>query len=244
MMRNIFRKKNRTHPFVSKDKMINFYKQFLPEHALVFDIGANTGNRIDIFLETGARVVAFEPQAACIEILTKKYGNKIDLEHTGLGATESLQEFYIADENTISTFSKEFILQTGATRFKRNRWEEKTLVPVTTFDRMIEKYGRPHFSKIDVEGFESEVLKGLTSKIPALSFEYCLPEMYRNLYSCLEHIHSLDANAVYNYSAGETFEMEPGGWKTYEEFLPFVKGKAFHKTLFGDIYIKCQDSHV
>jgi FkbM family methyltransferase len=235
MLINIFKRNKRED---KRKEIISFYSQFVPQGGLVFDIGANIGNRIEIFLELGANVVAVEPQAACIAILKKKFGNKISIEHTGLSSSEGVQEFHIADESTISTFSKEFILKTGADRFKRNKWKETITVPVTTFDRLIKKYGVPDFTKIDVEGFESEVLKGLTSGIPAFSFEYCVPEMAENLSSCLQRANTLDSSASYNYSVGETFQMKLNEWRSFSEFLPLVKEKSFHKTLFGDIYTK------
>lgn len=235
MLLNIFRKKKKE---VTHQEVLSFYKNFVPENGLVFDIGANIGNRIQLFLELEASVVAVEPQVNCIEILTKKFGDKIHIEHTGLSASEGVLEFHIADESTISTFSKEFISKTGADRFKRNNWNEPIVVPVTTIDRLIEKYGMPDFCKIDVEGFESEVLKGLSKKIPALSFEYCVPEMADNLYNCVAQLNTLDAEAVFNYSIGESFQMQLNEWLTYSDFLPLLKEKSFHKTLFGDIYFK------
>lgn len=35
----------------------------------------------------------------------------------------------------------------------------------------------PSFIKIDVEGYELEVMNGLNQKVPLLSFEYITPEL-------------------------------------------------------------------
>jgi hypothetical protein len=46
-----------------------FYQQFINAGDLVFDVGANEGNRVQVFLDLNANVVAVEPQPNCIEIL-------------------------------------------------------------------------------------------------------------------------------------------------------------------------------
>ena len=43
---------------------------------------------------------------------------------------------------------------------------------MTTLDALIARHGRPAFIKIDVEGYEAEVLDGLSRAVPALSFEF------------------------------------------------------------------------
>lgn len=235
MLNFLFRKKSDAN---QKPRMLSLYQKWVKPGSLVFDIGANVGNRIDIFLELGARVVAVEPQQECVRALREKFDTKINVENIGLSNAEGELDLHIADESTISSFSEEFIAKTGADRFKRNKWEKTIKVPVSTFDKLIEKYGPPDFSKIDVEGFELQVLEGLTQKVSALSFEYCVPEMSGKLYDCLERIHALDNSASYNYSIGESFELASGTWYSFPEFLYIIKEKPFQKTLFGDIYIQ------
>src|ERR1051325_7606598 len=51
------------------ERRFNFYKQLINPGDLVFDVGANLGNRTKAFLKLGAHVVAFEPQRMCADFL-------------------------------------------------------------------------------------------------------------------------------------------------------------------------------
>src|SRR6185312_7284300 len=54
--------------------MLRFYASFMREGDLVFDVGANVGNRTEIFLDLGANVVAIEPQPECVRRLHRHFG--------------------------------------------------------------------------------------------------------------------------------------------------------------------------
>jgi FkbM family methyltransferase len=215
---------------------LNFYKEYISSGDLCFDVGANIGNRTEIFLLLGAKVVAVEPQESCVAILKKKFGTKINLEKTGLGAEKGEMEMFIADESTISTLSAEFIEKTKDNKFKNNSWNSKVIIPITTLDNLVLKYGSPTFCKIDVEGFEPEVLKGLSSPIHKISFEYNVPELSKNVQFCLSHLNSLSKDYIYNYCIGESMKPALANWETYEEFKLTTSGSSFMSSDFGDIY--------
>ena len=85
---------------------------------------------------------------------------------------------------------------------------------------MIKKYGIPNFCKIDVEGYELEVLKGLSKPIKTLSFEYTIPEFIDKDVDCNEYLNSL-GKIVCNYSSADSMELAYSEWKNPEEFIPF-----------------------
>ncbi len=51
--------RRRLLPIKEPQFKINFYQQFFTKGDLVFDVGANDGNRTRPFLEIGANVIAF-----------------------------------------------------------------------------------------------------------------------------------------------------------------------------------------
>ena len=94
-----------------------------------------------------------------------------------------------------ATFSNKFKTQGP---FKNRNWDKKVKVPVTTLDELISEYGIPVFCKIDVEGYEVSVLKGLSVPIPYISFEYS-KNLLKEVESCLSHLNKL-GNARFNFS--------------------------------------------
>ena len=98
--------------------------------------------------------------------------------------------------------------------FARVRWDRSVEVEVTTLDDLIAVHGEPAFCKIDVEGFEVDVLAGLSRPLRALSFEY-LPPAHDAALEALGLVERLGATAggyVYNYSPIETMRFASDRW--------------------------------
>ena len=217
----------------------SFYTCFIKEGDWVFDVGANYGNRIKAFLQLNANVVAVEPQESCYKFLRLMFGKKIHLVTKGLGAKEETRKFFIADSSTVSTFSEEYIKAVkDSGRFGDNKWSKTAEIQMTTLDNLISQFGVPAFIKIDVEGFEKEVLSGLTQKIKALSFEYCVPEQQEQALDCIRILSVSNPQMKYNYSTGESMKFELESWLTADEMIPLVRSEKFVTTGFGDIYGK------
>ena len=228
---------NKLITLFKKGERKEFYGQFIKSDDLVFDVGANKGNRTVIFLDLGARVVAVEPQKECYEHLTKRFGNKIDLVKLGLGEAESTATMYVSGSTLISSFSKDHVDQMQEDRFKGAAWGKTIEVKMTTMDKLIEKYGVPAFCKVDVEGYEYDVLKGLSQPVGAMSLEYIVPENTQVLVNCLEHLNKL-GNIECNFSYGESMKFNLTKWKTGKEMIEYVQTKEFTDTSYGDIYVK------
>ena len=217
----------------------SFYSQFLGDNSLYFDIGANYGNRIEPICDKNIQIIAVEPQKECVKYLKSKYGNRITVLQNGLGDKIETKTMHISNANTLSSFSEEWIDATKKSgRFSKYKWDEKREIEMTTLDFLIETYGNPDFIKVDVEGFELEVLKGLTKPFNTISIEYTVPERLDALVDCLRYINGLSPNASFNYCVSEKMEFDLLKWVGFTEIEQIINSKAFQDTNFGDVYIR------
>lgn len=215
-----------------------FYAQFVKPGDLCFDVGANLGNRVSPLLALKARVVAVEPQEFCQKVLKWRFGKKIAVVPMGLGEAEEVREFYISDASYLSSFSKTWIDSVQKDRFKENKWSNVGKVRMTTLDKLIADYGMPAFIKIDVEGYELEVLSGLNAPVKMISFEYTTPEQTERAIACIERVRAVNPDIECNYSVGESMAFEMPAFIKVEEMLKLVNSRKFSDTGFGDIYLR------
>ena len=239
----VWRRLARVNPkyIYHKRKMSKFYSQFINTGDLCFDIGANLGNRTEVFLGLGASVVAVEPQESCMQQLHKRYkdNDRVVLIQKALGSSEGQGEMMLSNSHTLSSMSKgwiESVKHSG--RFPSCQWQERISVAITTLDKLIEKYGKPVFCKIDVEGFEYEVIRGLSSSFKFLSFEFT-PEFIDSAIKAVKYFSEL-GKVVFNLSLGETTTFVLPEWIGSDEVCPILlsyQGKPF----FGDVYCRFMD---
>lgn len=155
--------------------MDRLYAAFVGPGDLAFDIGSHVGDRAASFRRLGARVVAVEPQPALLATLRLLFGRDpgVVIEACALGAAPGEATLHLNLRNpTVSTLSPALISAApDSAAWREQRWTRVEQVHVATLDQLMARHGRPRFLKIDVEGLEDEVLKGLSAPVPALSFE-------------------------------------------------------------------------
>lgn len=221
-------------------QMIEFYAQFVHAGDLCFDIGANLGSRIEVFLALGATVVAVEPQDSCMEYLRVRFGNnpKVYLTHTGLDEKDGTRELLInSNDSPTASMSRERITTiTEARHLIAYTWDKTEVVRVTTLDSLIAQHGTPAFCKIDVEGFEYQVLKGLSKPIRAMSFEY-ISDFLQPALDCVDHLTKLGA-FEFNYSPGESMMLALPVWINDNEIQRILSAMSPESHTGGDIYAR------
>lgn len=175
------------------------YSKYLQPGDLVFDIGANVGAMTGLFLDMGLRVVAVEPQPDCADLIN----SEAVVVCAAAGAEAGVAMLYPSSTNFVTTLSMEYIAATN----HPVEWLEPFEVPVVTLDNLIAEHGVPAFIKIDVEGSELQVLRGLSTPVRALSFEMHVQEIEK-MWLCVNELERLGEWA-FLFSSRESFEIVP-----------------------------------
>jgi FkbM family methyltransferase len=217
--------------------MDRLYGRFVKRGDLVFDVGAHVGDRIAAFRRLQARVVAVEPQPALVTTLRLLYGRDRDvtIEPLALGREAGRVTLRLnLDNPTVSTASAAFVeAARGAPGWEAQEWIGTAEVPMATLDGLIACHGTPAFAKIDVEGFEAEVLGGLSRPIPALSFEFTT--IQRDVAAaCLARCAAL-GYARFDAALGESQTLVHGRWLSAEAIAAWLAGLP-DAANSGDVY--------
>ena len=208
------------HEFHLKEEA--FYGSFLKHSKLVFDIGANHGNKTAVFLKFSEQVILLEPEINCLDILKFRYAKnrKAVIVPKAVSNNTDKQTFYIQESgsgyNTLSHKWKD-VLENDS-RWGKFKFQGSYEVETTTLTELIKLYGTPDYIKIDVEGHEKEVVLNLSKAVPLLSIECNLPEFLSETMDILEHLVRLDSNYVFNYSQNDFGKFEFPEFVSYSEF--------------------------
>lgn len=173
-LRNKIKDKPIVHEFTEKSKLIiqkgmtgatgnlycglhefndmGFLLHFLRENDLFVDIGANVGSyTILASAQIGANSIAIEPIPSTYKNLTQNiYVNNIE-------AKVQSHNIALGSENGEISFTSSLDTMNHVSNEKS---DNDIIVTVSTLDNILKDKSVPALIKIDVEGFETEVLKG------------------------------------------------------------------------------------
>jgi FkbM family methyltransferase len=225
---------------------VSFYRRLLDgfrKGDMIFDIGANVGEKTDVFLRLGAKVLAAEPDETCQRVLKEKF-----LRYRLTPRPVFVVGKAVSDANTtrtmlidgpgsaLNTLSSKWAttLKGDKPRFEYMRstldFTQTKEIETITLDSLILAHGLPFFIKIDVEGHEPSVLRGLHRPVPYLSFEVNLPEFRPEALECVELLGRLAVDGAFNYSVDTQRGLIEKRWLDRGEFSR-VLGQCAEKSI-------------
>lgn len=153
----------------------HFYQTFLLKNKLIFDLGANLGDKSYVFLKFTDKIILYEPEDDLFKRLKFRFrkNNKVILNNLLIADLVGDVVF----NSVVGNEAYSSIVDNYKENF--NHLKESAVVKKikksSTLNFEINKYGIPHYIKIDCEGAENLILKNLKYDIKVISFEANLP---------------------------------------------------------------------
>lgn len=217
----------------------DFYRGLLVglrRNDLIFDVGSNVGAKSDLFLRLGARVVAIEPDEANQVILRDRFlryrlnPRPVVIVGKAVSDKAGTEKMWIdGPGSAVNTLNRRWAdhLKENSTSFKHQHYglsfSSSKSVETTTLEDLMRAYGTPFFVKIDVEGYELNVLKGMGRPVPFLSFEINLSALRNEGIECAKVLGDLKPDSYFNYTPDCCSGLVLREWLRPEEFYTVLE---------------------
>jgi FkbM family methyltransferase len=208
--------------------------RFLRRHfrgRVMLDVGANIGNHALALAPNFDEIHCFEPNPVALERLRDNAalsGATLHIHPVGLGAADAELEFHANTSGNL-----------GGSSFARTSSPVSGILPVRRGDDTLaaQGIGGVDLIKVDVEGFEADVLAGLSRPLRGLSFEY-LPPAHDAALAVLELVEKL-GRYRYNYSPVETMRLASDRWLDAAELVALLdRYRPLGRS--GDVYARLE----
>jgi len=222
----------------ARRRQVEFYRNLLQgfrKGDLIFDVGANVGEKTDVFTRLGARVIAVEPDERNQQLLRGRFlsyrfsPKPVSIVGKAASDKTSVETMWVdGPGSALNTLSQKWVdtLKGHKERFANTpdllEFAEKRTVETTTLEQLAGEYGAPFFVKIDVEGYELSVLKGLRRPVPYLSYEVNLPEFRREGLECLYLLTGLAQEGEFNYASDCDLGLTLRQWVKPQELAHII----------------------
>lgn len=175
--------------YPNKIKVLNFFRKNLDKKLInVIDIGGHKGETLEFFMDNFSvnKIFVFEPNIKLFKYIKKKFFNeKIFLFNNGVGFKNERKKLNVVVDSASSTINK---INTNTEYFKRKKkfltfrkkdnffLKPQDIEVVNLSEFLLYKEKKFDVLKIDTEGYEYNILKGIKhndfKKIRFIYFEH------------------------------------------------------------------------
>jgi len=175
--------------YTNKKKVLNFFKKKLNQNSIkVIDIGGHKGETINFFLKNFNinKIYVFEPNYLLYQTLIRKFTNhNILIFKYGVGFQNEKKKLNISIDSASSTINK---INENTNYYKRKKKflslvrkkpyfvDSQEIEVINLSEFLLKKENKIDILKIDTEGYEFNILKGISKedfkKIKFIYFEH------------------------------------------------------------------------
>ena len=184
------------HGYYEKKELLGI-RNFISSEGLngvALDIGANVGNHTVHFASYFDKVYSFEPNSLTYQLLSFNVQFYDNIQVFNFGLSDKNEEVIAYSPNW----------NRGSTSLHFQDTEEYNLI-LRRFDQIVEiNFDKIDFIKIDVEGHELSVLKGMENVLkkdfPIIAFEYLYNELINDQFMIIDYLSSIGYNTYLDSS--------------------------------------------
>lgn len=221
-------------------------KNLITDDPIIFDVGAEDGSSCHRYLKLfkSPFIYSFEPRKDKYEIMLEKYKDKKNIlcNNFALGSKNEVKNFNIIVDGGRSSFLKSTV----------DNLQDQNIIKtkVKTIDSYAEqnKIEKINLLKIDVQGFEDEVLKGAKKmlklqKIDIIELELIIGNMYEKTLSFadIENIlypYGYKFFGITNHHALDQHSSNILQLPSLQFDIIYTKSEIYNKYAFGDNFFK------
>lgn len=188
---------------------------------ILFDIGANHGQYTDAQMKNYSLIILVEANPNLWIQLREKYkDNQTIMIIQAIASNKPKETFYVSNADQISTADPEWVHQSRFT--KDYTWQPVEGIQTISLDTLVGHFPNVQRIKIDVEGYEYNVIQSLHTKVPELCFEWA-EEKKDEILMSLAYLHSLKFTKFHiQYQDDYTYSVPEGEWMSFVEIYEFL----------------------
>jgi len=216
--------------FIHQKKILNFFKKKKIEIKYLIDVGSHKGLYTDLFLRNFKikKIIMFEPQLKIYNFIKKKYNKskKIKIYNLAVSDQNSILNLRLNHHDLTTSLSRfnenNFYLKIKSILFSvKNMTYKKIKIKTIKLENIFKKkiINKVDVLKIDTEGHELQVLKGLNRNIKKI--KYILIEFHNDKIYL-----KYNSRNIHNYLLKNNFVLEAKfkfPFTTWEDRIYFNK---------------------